>query len=153
MHIYIYIGVVKTLTIKQWLFKNWCPSWSDCGSKLMLIQFKVIHNSEYEYTLDLDLPPLVSAVCGCGFAASVCWFPHPSLLPQDPHGLMTWFHFICSMAAINASDILKCAFSCGWRTCNQLKDFHDQFGEKVKNPLSTTEWKAFSMCIHTCKPS
>lgn len=86
MHIYIYIGVVKTLTIKQWLFKNWCPSWSDCGSKLMLIQFKVIHNSEYEYTLDLDLPLLVSAVCGCGFAALVCWFPHPSLLPQDPHG-------------------------------------------------------------------
>lgn len=38
----------------------------------MLIQFKVIHNSKYEYTLDLDLPPLVSAVCGCGFAASVC---------------------------------------------------------------------------------
>lgn len=36
------------------------------------LQFAVIDNSKYKYSLELDLPPLVSAVCGCGFAASVC---------------------------------------------------------------------------------
>lgn len=119
------------------------------------LQFAVIDNSKYKYSLELDLPPLVSAVCGCGFAASVCWFPRPSLPPQDPHGPSDLWRGSTSFVLWLLSMPQIC-----WNVHSPVDEEQSierlsfiSFGEKVMNCLSTTEWKTFSMCIHTCIPS